>query len=541
MSGGGSGISPLLKYFGSLTRAALDRLYADGWTCQGLLRALPPIARLYALRLACAQDDVSMEVVESWKRPESRAAQTKHEHALHVLERLNLLERVQVAHDGDGVGDGLGGGGSGSSSKGGSWRLHCGFAKQLLDGLCIGGVLDAESEHGDGMTSGPGGGGDPLPTLAMLEQQSRSTWERVLQTVLAPPDEDVELAMRCDGATLQELLIEAELLCFAPPPDGAAEAADDSDGGPPPRFVMSSQAPRYLLMPTHAQVWCLVRAYMKLSAKGSAGTQHGVLTFLMRLGLLRLGRPYRMDAAGLDDAQRATLVDMALVGLVYRPPEAPELYYATPLCQALLSTSAGASASGAAAATAGGGGDGGLRGAIGSEAGSGADEAESGGGFLVIETNFRLYAYTSSTLWARVLGSFTRIEYLLPNLIVGSLTRQSIHCAVDAGVTAPEIVQFLGRNAHPRMATQTPVLPETVVNQIQLWVKEKQRIQYTRACIYDDFAAVDECAAAEAYARDNKVLLWSKVTAEASTCVLAVRADAHEAMKRFLKARKASV
>lgn len=502
---------PLLRYFSGLTRAALDRLYADGWTCQGLLRALPSMARLYVLRLACAQEDVPVAVVDAWKRADSSTATLRHAQALMVLERLSLIEKSLAP-----------GGGT-------SWRLHRGFAKQLLDGLCIGGVLDAESERDFGsaaLSSGSSG----APVLDQLERHAHSTWERVLQAIIAPPDDDIELTMQCDGATMQELLIEADLLGYAPN-DGGTDV--DDTGALPARFTMSRQAPRYLLLPTHAQVWRLVRAYMKLSEKGTPGTQHGVLCFLMRLGLLRLGRAYRMDDAALDEAQRATLADMALLGLIYRPEETPELYYATPLCQYLLSTSAGAGAAAASSETDRAGAANG-NGAVASGAGSG---GEGGGGFLVLETNFRVYAYTGSTLWARVLESFTRLEYVLPNLVIGSLTRDSIHAAVDAGVSAAEIIQFLARNAHPRMAKQTPVLPETVVNQIELWVKEKQRVQYAKARLYQHFSSQAEFLEAEAYANDNKVLIWSKHAPEGMRCLLAVRADAHDAMKRFLKAR----
>ena len=89
-----SALSPLLRYFANQTQAALDRLYADGWTCQGLLRALPPVARLYALRFACAQGDVPVKVVEAWVQVGNSAARTKHEHALFVLDRLKLLAKA---------------------------------------------------------------------------------------------------------------------------------------------------------------------------------------------------------------------------------------------------------------------------------------------------------------------------------------------------------------------------------------------------------------------------------------------------------------
>ena len=38
--------APLLDFLSALPRVALHRFYADRSTCQALLRALPPLARL---------------------------------------------------------------------------------------------------------------------------------------------------------------------------------------------------------------------------------------------------------------------------------------------------------------------------------------------------------------------------------------------------------------------------------------------------------------------------------------------------------------
>ena len=73
-----------------------------------------------------------------------------------------------------------------------------------------------------------------------------------------------------------------------------------------------------------------------------------------------------------------------------------------------------------------------------------------------------------------------------------------------------------GRRIAPRMAAaQTPVLPETVTNQIQLWAKEKQRVQFDDVWLYDGFSSLAEFDAADKYARDNRVHLWSKRGTEA--------------------------
>lgn len=53
-----------------------------------------------------------------------------------------------------------------------------------------------------------------------------------------------------------------------------------------------------------------------------------------------------------------------------------------------------------------------------------------------------------------------RCECLLPNLFVGTLTRQSVNDALKAGLTAESIVSYLVLHAHPRVMHRAPVVPE---------------------------------------------------------------------------------
>lgn len=46
--------------------------------------------------------------------------------------------------------------------------------------------------------------------------------------------------------------------------------------------------------------------------------------------------------------------------------------------------------------------------------------------FIVVESNFKVYAYTDSLLYRAILKLFMREDYRLPNLIVGMLTRESL-------------------------------------------------------------------------------------------------------------------
>ena len=41
----------LVGYLETLPQEAVARLYTSSWTCQAVLRGLPPLAKLYGLRM----------------------------------------------------------------------------------------------------------------------------------------------------------------------------------------------------------------------------------------------------------------------------------------------------------------------------------------------------------------------------------------------------------------------------------------------------------------------------------------------------------
>jgi hypothetical protein len=71
-----------------------------------------------------------------------------------------------------------------------------------------------------------------------------------------------------------------------------------------------------------------------------------------------------------------------------------------------------------------------------------------------------VYAYTSSRIQMRVLEEFTRLDCALPNLFVGTLTRDSVQRALEHGVTGDDVIAFLGAHAHPQVAGRMPSVPE---------------------------------------------------------------------------------
>lgn len=88
---------------------------------------------------------------------------------------------------------------------------------------------------------------------------------------------------------------------------------------------------------------------------------------------------------------------------------------------------------------------------------------------MVVETNFKIYAYTRSTLHVAMLSVFVDIVARLPNLAIGFITRESLRSALIHGISAQQIYDFLMKHVHPKMRHNSPVIPENIADQIYLW------------------------------------------------------------------------
>lgn len=67
-----------------------------------------------------------------------------------------------------------------------------------------------------------------------------------------------------------------------------------------------------------------------------------------------------------------------------------------------------------------------------------------GAGYIILESNYRVYAYTTSNLQISILSLFTKLNYRLPNLVVGLITRDSIRSAFMKGISADQVIFLLG-------------------------------------------------------------------------------------------------
>ncbi|EYC04060.1 hypothetical protein Y032_0090g2390 [Ancylostoma ceylanicum] len=166
------------------------------------------------------------------------------------------------------------------------------------------------------------------------------------------------------------------------------------------------------------------------------------------------------------------------------------------------------------------------------------DERRSGN--IIVETNFRLYAYTSSSLQLAILSTFTEMTYRFNDMSVGILTRESVRRALQVGITASQIISFLRANAHKQcLATGGPLncLPVTVADQIRLWEDERKRLTFTEATLYSAFEGEPEFIGVRDFSLREGILLW----ADSDKKLVIVSDEGHEKVRAWWKANKASM
>jgi transcription initiation factor TFIIH subunit 4 len=148
---------------------------------------------------------------------------------------------------------------------------------------------------------------------------------------------------------------------------------------------------------------------------------------------------------------------------------------------------------------------------------------------IIVETNFRLYAYTTSTFQTNLLSLFTQMRYRLPNLVVGHLTREKVRGALMIGITADQIIGFLNSHAHPRM--KNGVVPPTVRDEIKLWEAEQERVQYRRGILLSDFDSPGKFDLVLSFANDTSACLWFSVARRQ----LIVGKGEYDRVRRYIK------
>lgn len=265
----------------------------------------------------------------------------------------------------------------------------------------------------------------------------------------------------------------------------------------------------FVLQETNAQVWNLLIIYLRMVNEASPPnltkqkhptnnlqlgmSETEVLSFLFMLGSLDLGRAY--STSTLSPTQLQMLDDLTAMGIVYRSSKDSRTFYPTRLATTLTSESGALPGSNISSSQSGG-------------QSQQQDNKVQPKGFIIVETNYRLYAYTNSLIQIAILSLFTKLQHRFPNLISGKLTKDSVYRAVQSGITSSQILSYLTTYAHPQMLKNNPPLPPTVMDQIRLWEYEGERVEVTNGYMMKEFGSEAEYRDVLAYAEALGVLVW---------------------------------
>ncbi|KAG5654027.1 hypothetical protein H0H81_008042 [Sphagnurus paluster] len=257
-------------------------------------------------------------------------------------------------------------------------------------------------------------------------------------------------------------------------------------GGP---LQITSEGFQFLLHSPHDQLWALLLQYLHLAETRQMDLVE-VLSFLFMLSTMQLGREYSADHLGVS--QKAMLEDLRDYGLIWQRKPSSHRFSPTRLSTTLTSSSP----------------------PLPTTTTNSSGPAE---GFIVLETNYRIYAYTDNPLQTAVLNLFVSLKYRFPNLVVGSITRDSVKKALNNGISAD----------------QNPLLPVTVQDQIRLWELERNRLKSADGYLYTSFTSQADYELVLNYARELGVVLWES---PAKRCFFGTQ-EGHANIRGFIERR----
>ena len=166
--------------------------------------------------------------------------------------------------------------------------------------------------------------------------------------------------------------------------------------------------------------------------------------------------------------------------------------------------------------------------------------------FIIVETNYKLYAYTDSSLQKSILSLFCAIRGAFPNMLFGTLTGDKLKEAFSKGISADQILGYLEKHSlspsqintnqsfvkEPTSADSVvSLLPPTISDQIKLWELEKYRLKKQDVVCYNDFATASQFESALVFAENIKGLVLMNKTKK----LLIMKPQFHEQMKNFFK------
>ncbi|VIO86719.1 Uncharacterized protein BM_BM7120 [Brugia malayi] len=445
---------PLLEYLSSRATDQLNKLYSYPAVSFAIFRLLPELSQQLILKMLWLSGSNRNCGWRAWSSPDFEAAVINHINALKKLKIIIGDEEVML-----------------------NQVYRRAYLKATRIGLCKASELSVVTDCDEKTRKSAN---------KDLGKKAVERWECILH-YLALPSQKSEQGV---SGTTKRLFRSAGL---------TSSGNDDGD------IEITSAGFQFLLLNRPEQIWTYLLHYFHMQEVAGIDIVKE-LDFLFKLTLYSGStcggtrvvngsdkeRPTGSRAFIIDENWPETIKDFLMhlreLGLVFIRKRKDGFFFLTPLLNHLTGISNT------------------------SEAGM---ENRNQNGFVIVETNYRVYAYTDSNLQLAILSTFTEMLYRFSDMSVGVLSREAVRRAFQVGITAAQIIAFLSRNAHPitcavtteygRMIQSVPI---TVVDQIQLWEDERRRLTFCSAAVYSSFESEKEYFGLKGYVISQNILLW---------------------------------
>ena len=221
---------------------------------------------------------------------------------------------------------------------------------------------------------------------------------------------------------------------------------------------------QFVLEDRKSQIWQIVSSYLNSFLQDTSSDLIAALRFLLKLGSLQFTRGYPIKS--LKGPQTRLLSPFSSLGLVYLGTKDKKgFFFPTRVVLNFF----------------------------------GKEQITKSEGWLLIDTNFKITAYTSSPLHVALLKKFTLITYEMPGFTSAYLSPNSFKKALKEGTTLDDILKFLKSNISSKGDGK---IPPDVEHQLLVWKNQRDRIRTTPDCVLRTYLDRQEYEVARAIADD---------------------------------------
>lgn len=105
--------------------------------------------------------------------------------------------------------------------------------------------------------------------------------------------------------------------------------------------------------------------------------------------------------------------------------------------------------------------------------------------WLLLDSNFKVTAYTSNPVHIKLLQLFSFVTYSMPGFTSAFISPDSFSRAIQKGTTFNDIVSFLNSNLIQTIGNGE--IPKNVQRQFKVWEQQRNRLMFQADCILRKF------------------------------------------------------